>query len=692
MSITNEFSNYILNEDVRNMNNICNINRFEHQKHQKFIGEYMKKKQKDNPRILLYHGLGSGKTCTSILVAEMIKTKHKALVVVPASLIENYKKELMSSCVKNNKYITIKEKQSLYTVNVQTTKEKQKYNELLKRINKRIMKDYEIISYQGFVKQSKNNKLRLKNRLLIIDEVQNIISFDGLMYNTFHGEIVMKNPENLKLILLSGTPMTDRVNEIALVINLLNDSENQIGGNFVGTFFKLEKGKRPTIQNEELLNHYFKNKISYFKGVSPNAYPSRRNYTEKCMMSDIQYEVYEKTIDTNLINMSNEGIYQRAFLIGPRQAANVVYSRKKTVGLSSRPKDLKADDIVSSKFERAVYNLKRLVGPCFVYSNFVTAAGVDDFSIFIKNHGFEEYDLRKKPNSSKKYFYVFRSGATERNTKILSIFNSYANKDGNLIKFIMGSPVMKEGITLLRVRSVHLLDPYWNNSRTEQIIGRAIRYCSHKDLPDDERKVSVYHYIAETPDDEISIDEYIQKISNTKNAFIKSMDDYIKRIAFDCNLFKKINNVETCQIDLDPPMLNNNDETNIIVPFESDIDDIYSELSTNKIRKFLYKFDIYVYSTNIIKSYTKKKEYYVIKDKINKVLNDLFGNNINIRYALLPSSYKNQNDICLIYPRHRKPIASSIPVSINGRFFNAKRLAFNKLVKNKGLNNINNIN
>ena len=76
MSITNEFSNYILNEDVRNMNNICNINRFEHQKHQKFIGEYMKKKQKDNPRILLYHGLGSGKTCTSILVAEMIKTKH----------------------------------------------------------------------------------------------------------------------------------------------------------------------------------------------------------------------------------------------------------------------------------------------------------------------------------------------------------------------------------------------------------------------------------------------------------------------------------------------------------------------------------------------------------------------------------------------------------------------------------------
>ena len=48
---------------------------------------------------------------------------------------------------------------------------------------------------------------------------------------------------------------------------------------------------------------------------------------------------------------------------------------------------------------------------------------------------------------------------------------------------MLGSPSVREGVSFKRVRQVHILEPYWNMSRYEQVIGRAIRFCSHKDLP-----------------------------------------------------------------------------------------------------------------------------------------------------------------------------------------------------------------
>ncbi|MGA0159402.1 MAG: hypothetical protein ACO3NG_13175, partial [bacterium] len=49
--------------------------------------------------------------------------------------------------------------------------------------------------------------------------------------------------------------------------------------------------------------------------------------------------------------------------------------------------------------------------------------------------------------------------------------------------------------SLQNVRSVLIMEPYWNHVRTEQVIGRAIRNYSHKDLPSDKQNVQVFHYI-----------------------------------------------------------------------------------------------------------------------------------------------------------------------------------------------------
>ena len=66
---------------------------------------------------------------------------------------------------------------------------------------------------------------------------------------------------------------------------------------------------------------------------------------------------------------------------------------------------------------------------------------------------------------------------------------------GEIIKLIMITASGAEGISLKNVRYVHLTEPYWHPVRLEQVIGRARRICSHKDLPEDLQTVKVFLYL-----------------------------------------------------------------------------------------------------------------------------------------------------------------------------------------------------
>ena len=123
---------------------------------------------------------------------------------------------------------------------------------------------------------------------------------------------------------------------------------------------------------------------------------------------------------------------------------------------------------------------------------------------------------------------------------IRNVFNHPDNVNGSKIKIIIGSPAIKEGVTLLRVKYVHVLEPYWNMSRYEQVIGRAIRFCSHKDVEKDKRKVKVYLYLATPPEDIIkknkdifTVDEHILKLALRKKQIIDQFETVIKESAID---------------------------------------------------------------------------------------------------------------------------------------------------------------
>ena len=109
------------------------------------------------------------------------------------------------------------------------------------------------------------------------------------------------------------------------------------------------------------------------------------------------------------------------------------------------------------------------------------------------------------------------------------------NKDGNKIKVILISKAGSEGIDFKFIRQVHILDPWYNMNRPEQIIGRAVRNNSHKDLPFEKRNVEIYMYgtILDKNIEEAA-DLYVYRVAEYKAIQIGKVTRVLKETAIDC--------------------------------------------------------------------------------------------------------------------------------------------------------------
>ena len=191
--------------------------------------------------------------------------------------------------------------------------------------------------------------------------------------------------------------------------------------------------------------------------------------------------------------------------------------------------------IIYSTFERSISRLSKLVendkgaGTAFVYSNLVKAGGMELFADCLKENGYLEYqeeesnyDIKdntidyktgktfkelQKENKTKDFrpaTFLIITGGTDESAEdipeikqriIKQVFNKSNNKNGKFLKFILGSRVMTEGITLENVREVHILDVHYNLGKVDQVIGRAIRMCKHQAVISDTNRfpqVNVY--------------------------------------------------------------------------------------------------------------------------------------------------------------------------------------------------------
>ncbi len=547
MDITKKYKKYKIKQTQETMEDFCTPQKFKLQPQQAFIADYFSSKE-GPPGMLLFHQIGAGKTCAAISVAEKMKNKYNIMVVLPAALIGNFMDELRSPCPGENEYITSAEKSKLSKLQIGDPE----YNQIIKKTEERIKKYYTIYSYHKFVELAQDKKIKLKNTLLIIDEVQNMVSLTGTFYRVLKN-LIDNSDNTLKLIILSATPMFDRPSEIGLTLNLLKPKkEFPIGSEFNQEFMS-GNGINYRAVNMKKFIELSKGLVSYYRGAPPYTYPEEIFKVVKCNMSDFQYKSY-------LTALSAEGDYVKGafknvdilnlppnFFLGPRMVSNIAFPNKciGEMGFSCFNNDyllLQNVGEYSIKFLKIFKKIKKSEGPVFVYSNFKDLGGLRSFIKFIEYHGYKNYKVYGEgPNR-----YAVWSGDEPHHMKeeIKQVFNQKENKDGSKIRMMLGSPSVKEGVSFKRVRQVHILEPYWNMSRILQIIGRAIRFCSHKDLPKMQRNVEVFLYLA-TRTGENTIDQYIWSLAKEKSKLIESFETALKESAVDCELFYNRNVYKT---------------------------------------------------------------------------------------------------------------------------------------------------
>jgi superfamily II DNA or RNA helicase len=110
------------------------------------------------------------------------------------------------------------------------------------------------------------------------------------------------------------------------------------------------------------------------------------------------------------------------------------------------------------------------------------------------------------------------------------------NSDGNLVKVILISKAGSEGLDFKNIRQVHVLEPWYNMNRIEQIIGRGVRNLSHCSLPFSQRNVEIYLHATYLDSDEEAADLYVYRLAERKAIQIGQVTRVLKTVSVDCHL------------------------------------------------------------------------------------------------------------------------------------------------------------
>ena len=236
----------------------------------------------------------------------------------------------------------------------------------------------------------------------------------------------------------------------------------------------------------------------------------------------------------------------------------------------------------SPKFKKIIERVNDLDGTALIYSQFRKVEGLGILGLALKSNGYcefkikkhgDEWDIDMNEEDFKKPKYVEFTGNNEQTQVLLKIFNSDIdniptkireklallssdgktnNIRGSIIKVLMITQSGAEGISLKNVRQVHITEPYWNYIRIDQVVGRAVRTCSHIDLPVSDRNVKVFIYnmiftkeqleksfTIKTQDKSMTSDGHIYEIAKKKAKIINMLLDLVKQASVDCALNAK---------------------------------------------------------------------------------------------------------------------------------------------------------
>ncbi len=214
--------------------------------------------------------------------------------------------------------------------------------------------------------------------------------------------------------------------------------------------------------------------------------------------------------------------------------------------------DLLRGDALEKYSPKMKYMMDRIAetpGLVFIYSQFRALEGVGITALVLEANGYEKYipDVQQNPDTPKYAIYSGMEDPEERQ-KTIDVYSDPSNKHGEHIKILMGTAASAEGLDLKNIRQVHILEPYWNEVKMSQVIGRAVRIKSHIALPPEERNVVIYRYLMKFSKEEkalsreeISTDQFIYDIARRKKGITDEILNMLKEMAMDCVLNSKDN-------------------------------------------------------------------------------------------------------------------------------------------------------
>lgn len=616
-------------EDPCNTKTASGKAKLELRKYQQFLGMFMDYKSPYRD-ILIYHGLGSGKTASTINIYNILYNYTpgwNVFILLKASLKGGW----------------------LDDIKIWLQKDAYEY-----RFKNIIFISYDSpIADRQFLDAVKNVDSSKKS-IFIVEECHNFIrnvygnisSTSGKRAQVIYDYIIQEKKDNpdTRVILLSATPAVNKPFELGLLFNLLRPgifpkSEVDFDHLFVstGAYTTLNRTRKNIFQRRIL------GLVSYYRGSTPDKFATQSLSYVDVVMSEYQKQIYnyyediEKKISASIKFKSADS--PSVYMTYTRQSSNYVFPNiDQTINGENRPRPnkfrisereaekiietnvlkaeknsdkfmniakykkalenyikgvniyydkLNSDDIKkkytimddvkifkkeykgkfnkfhekhkkksslynalyesSGKMVNIIFNIMKSPGPVLVYSNYVLMEGLEIFKIYLKYFNF--YDFMK--NIKDKTYIEGKVGYTQFHGGIKKLedryegmreFNREENKYGDYIKIMLVSPAGSEGLNLMSVRQVHIMEPYWNEVRITQMVGRAIRQCSHKYLKMEERHVNVYRYRSVIKGrDYPTTDQLIEDIARSKESLIQSFLDAIKEVAVDCKLYENHN-------------------------------------------------------------------------------------------------------------------------------------------------------
>jgi len=595
-------------------------------KHQEFVSKFLSPYTL-NDRLIAFHGLGTGKTSLAVQFSELArkinKNQNKTLVLVrgPTS-VKNFKRELANVCTDGDYIPTNIEKKDKETGKkyyIKLTPEQRAI-----KTGKLIRKNYNIETFIKFSNDlSKMSDEQIEktysDNIIIVDEAHNLrfqpkeskVSLYDQVYRLMH------KAQRTKILLLSGTPMRDRPQEIIYLLNLLLPEKNKISVKdfenimedkdelhklfygMVSYVRQMESSVRKLFEGTVASNMQ-KLKTVRHKMISPQqeayleAWSRDTKSSKKIDQIDDSNDddeeestqadsLYEKSRQCSLMcfpdgSYGKEGINSKTWILTDNKGfmhftKNLSdYIDQNGTDTESRLNMLKT---LSSKYASVLRDIIEYpTEKAFVYCSFVKGSGLLLFAAILEHFGFaqlntaifkRDVEYEKEETEEEKSFQteeLFNIEVISKNPnrfavitgesvtssvadKIINeVYNNSKNNYGDYLRIILGSHVVGEGASLKAMRQLHVLSPHWNNSVTDQAIGRGLRTFSHDMLSPTDRYIKIFRHASILKEKKLldsSIDMRMYKLSEDKDILIKRVERAMKESAVDCALNRERN-------------------------------------------------------------------------------------------------------------------------------------------------------